>query len=92
MKKAMDVALENENEASAVLAQTWNAVKKLQKQLDKANTMHKIATSNHMQALVHRKVQKAMQDQYSDAFVDDECKDFEPDVKTKESKAEYESK
>jgi hypothetical protein len=31
MKKAMDVALENENEASAVLAQTWNAVKKLQK-------------------------------------------------------------
>ena len=52
--------------------------------------MHKIAQSNHMQALVHRKVQKAMQEQYNDGFEEDDCKEFEPDVETKETKAKYE--
>ena len=91
MKKSMDVALESEKEAGKVLNWITTEVEKLNKQLDKATIMQRIAQSTQIQALVHRKVQKAMQTQYQEEGEDeDDCLDFKPDEQTRKKKDKYE--
>ena len=48
MKKAVDEAAENESETKKVLSMASNHVSALQRQLEKAETMVRVAQGNHI--------------------------------------------